>query len=229
MKNIQEHIEDRMIQESFKKIKSNSSFHDTYLIFEHACDGSKLTKNTFIEMMKEDIETVRKIYAKEMIPLVLKREQRDRENRIQWTLDHAKKYAEAKWKTDKRRQQHYIDELKAFEKTHNSLNIRDAFVNNYILYNFSDSNLTSSSISMDNLDFQLSYMWDKEHHIFETCGGWMFLIDTDKKDITRNFGIYIDVILDDESYKKRQDARRRSDAAVADYYASKGPGEYTGD
>jgi len=228
MRSITEHLETSLMLESFKKVDSRLSNYDTYLIYEHALDGSELDEQTFVKLMKDDIKEAQKIFTKTMIPLIGQREKKNHEHWFDWVMRNAKDYAEKKWKTDKRRQEYYTSEIKKFNDKYNSMDIRKAFIDS-MHYNFGTDSYCQHVLDLNSLDANLRHMWKENEHIFEACGGWMFLIDTAKGDMAYNFGIYIDVILDDDAYKARQAGRDAHDKAIADYYASKGSGGYTGD
>ena len=200
------------IQEAIDVEKSDNGFDTITLITRDNVDCSKLSKEDFIKFMSEDILEANKIYKEE-------NKQNDKEafdRELNWRKREFIKYAEKKWKTDKKREEYVETALKNLK-----LQPKESKLTRIDIESGDISPLKSvPSINIDNLNTDLSNAYDiiSKKDIFIEATGWKIKYSAMPNSTIASFYPYVYFIVSDSKRKEIEDEKKRLANNIINFY-----------
>ena len=216
MKNLVEYINEAV---EFEKLKNG--YNLVTLVSREDVDCANISKEDFIKFIKEDLTTAIAEYKKICEPLDKEAFDRFVENeRIKAT-----KYAETKWKTEKKRQEYVDNIVKNCEERKNYFNSRA----DNVFFDFKPERHASQGIPQvcilgkDSDKKQLGRCYDEifDNKYFKKATGWKFKYETDNEDKPGFYAYrpYVDVILDESTSAERKREEDNLTKAIEDFYS----------
>lgn len=178
-------------------------------------DCSKLTRAEFINVMTQDLKDARQKYHDIFYPEAYKKHQELNEYHRNSTLKNAIKFAEKKWKTEKRRQQYIEEMMKECEE--NITNSNSSFFYPISFFDFNvepiRNGIPDDCILRYDNEEKLGRCYDriKDNKYFKNAKGWQ-LIDR------HNSRPYVKLILSEELEKEYNGEKETLYRAVTEFY-----------
>lgn len=209
------------INEAVEFEKMADGYSIVTLVTRENVDCANLSKEDFIKFISEDLHTAIEEYKKICKPL-------DKEKFDKFIKDEkeqAIKYAESKWKTDKKRKE-YIDNI--IKNCEGRIDLFDSKADK-IFFDFKPEMGATQVINdvcilkKKTDERQLAACYDKIHEnkYFIKATGWKFKYETNKKDKPGyySFRPYVDVILDESTKDERTREEEKLNKDIQAFYS----------
>lgn len=218
MKDIKNYINEAV---EFELIKTEyREYGVVTLVRREDVDCSTISKEEFIKLMGEDLHNAIEEYGKIIKPLNDERLKQYIENDIK----QAERFAEKKWKSQKKRDEYIENARKNTES-------KKYYLDDYkrIFFDFKPDK-GDMGISYDCIldiktdDNQLSKCFDKikDSKYFKKATGWVFKYESNSKDKIGyySFRPYIDLLLDENSKAEQKRDAEQLAKSVQDFYTN---------
>lgn len=209
------------INEAVEFEKMADGYSIVTLVTREDVDCANLSKEDFIKFISEDLHTAIEEYKKICEPL----DKEKFDEYIENEKERAIKYAESKWKTDKKRKE-YVDNI--IKNCEGRINIFDSKADQ-IFFDFKPERgatqvLHDVCILKKKTDErQLAACYDEIHDnkYFIKATGWKFKYETHKNDKPGYFSFrpYVDVILDESTKDERTREEEKLNKDIQAFYS----------
>lgn len=209
------------IAESIKvEDKPGSSNYKIVTLYEREVDCSKLTEDDFVSMMTEDVKAACDAYNE----YVKKDREESKQAYINRMVANARKFAESKWKTEKRRQLHLDDAIakanaevasKHWNKGIDSFDFKPDERENSI-----PEVCIIRPEKMDETKLRKCFNELCAGPYFKKALGWKFKYEASKNGWGYAFRPYIDMILDESTAAEREADKEHLADSIARFYSN---------
>lgn len=217
MKSLTEYINEELEFE-----KTDSGYYNVVLCRRENIDLSTISEEDFIKYMMEDLEKAGKEYVDAVTPVRAK----EHEEYIEREIRKATKFAEKKWKTDKKRNE-YIENIRKNVEASPYWNNRKEPKPSDIWFDFkpdlgrmgipSYCLLTPGKVT----EKQLSQVYNeyKDNKFFKMGKGWAFKYETSsEKYLNVSFRPWVDILMSDDDKAEQKREGEELAAAVRNFY-----------
>jgi len=198
-----------------------------------------LTKDEFISAIKADLKEANSAYKALLIPELVDWRTKWNEQYVERTTQVAKEYAVKMWKT-KKRQEQYIEKEVANSITRTAKSLQGLYdeIERGLYDLFFDfkpepgNSIPCVCILKENSDdLQLERCFEilSATEWWKKASGWVLKYECNKDSVRSGFRPWIELILDEETQKRRDAQQKSIDDAIMAFYSNKKPGEYCGD
>lgn len=210
--------------EALQVERTNGSYRTVVLLRHEGINTSNLSKEEFIQLMKEDLQNAQALYSKE----VRAARETTKPAYMERKRQEAEEFANKKWKTDKRKQE-YID---------NALANAEEVWNNFktdIFFDFKPDVRNGIPgvciLKSDTPDSQLGRCYEElaKSKWWQYGKGWAFKYECGMSTLLYSFRPWIDLLMNESEAEERKREQKRLDDEIQAWYDRKGSGGYTGD
>ena len=196
------------------------------LLKHEGLDLVNMTEDDFVMLMSEDLKKAYQEYEQVRTP----ERAANKMKAIEREIEYAQKYAERKWKTQKKRDE-YMAEFKVnIEKRYADYGKTDR-----LFFDFKPevgNGLPGVCVLKPDTDErQLRACFDElvKSRWWKKGTGWAFKYEASKYDLATHFRPWIELIMSESDAAQRRKEQKMLDDSIAAYYDSVGSGGYTGD
>ena len=195
------------------------------LLKHDGLDLANMTEDEFVRLMSEDLKQVHNEYERVRIP----ERASARAKAIDREIERAQKYADQKYKTQRKRDE-YMAKFKAnIEKNY------EIWDQDQLFFDFKPgvgNSLPIVCVLKPNTDeYKLRQCYEElvKSRWWKKGTGWAFKYEAGKHDLATHFRPWIELIMNESDAARRRKEQQMLDDGIAAYYASAGSSRYTGD
>jgi len=221
------------------RFENKSDGYRVATILSRKVNTANLTNDEFISAIKADLKEANSAYKALLIPSLVEWRTKSNEQYVERMTRVAKEYAVKMWKTEKRRAQYIEKEVAlAKERAESSLKSLYSEIERGLYDLFFDFQPEPGNsipgvciLKEDSSDMQLERCFEilRETEWWKKASGWVLKYECGKDSVRSGFRPWIELILDEETQKRRDAQQKSIDDEIMAYYANKKSGEYCGD
>lgn len=200
--------------------KGDSGYYNVVLCRREGLDLSTISEEDFIKYMMEDLEKAGKEYVAAVTPI----REKEREAYIEREVKKAARFAEKKWKTDKKRNE-YIENIRKNVEASPYWNRKPTMSDIWFDFKPDTGSMGIPSYCMlkpgEVTEKQLSQVYNeyKDNKFFKKGKGWAFKYETsNEKYLNVSFRPWVDILMSESDKAEQKREAEELAAAVRDFY-----------